>query len=220
MMTKVTAHAGCEGTQAGSRENIMTALRAGADVVEMDLRVLDGEIYLSHYPLETEHLDTYLTFRQALELLQGCDVEINCDLKEAGVLKIALETLRGMGMQERAFFTGEIDCGSKSKGVVCRCFRNVEHYGFVKEGKQLSEPEVRRLIQVYQADGKEHIAGFNVEYGMLTREAIHLFAMENIAISCWLVNEEYAIRQLLEENVSYITTDHVKYAVSQRKLLS
>lgn len=220
MMTKVTAHAGCEGTQAGSKENIMTALRLGADVIEMDLRALNGEVYLSHYPLETGHLDAYLTFRQALELLQGSDVEINCDLKEAGVLKMALEILQGKGMQERAFFTGEVGGEPKAEEAACRCFRNVEHYGFVEEGKQLSAPEVHQLIRLYQSAEKEHIAGFNVEYGMLTREAIHLFAKENIPISCWLVDDEQAICQLLQENISYITTDRVKYAVSQREMLS
>ena len=220
MTTKVTAHAGCEGTQAGSRENIETALKSGADVIEMDLRALGDQLYLSHDPLQTDHLDAYLTFRQALELLQDCCAEINCDLKEAGVLRIALKILREMDMQERAFFTGEIDECHKAKEAGCRCFRNVEHYSFVEAGKQLSEQEVRRLIQLYQTDSEKHLTGFNVEYGMLTPEAIRLFAKERIPISCWLVDDEQAIRQLLRENISYITTDRVKYAVSQRELLS
>lgn len=219
MITKVTAHAGCEGTQAGSKENIVTALESGADVIEMDLRALNGQIYLSHDPLEADRLDTYLTFQEALELLHRSNAEINCDLKEAGLLKMALDILRNMGMQERAFFTGELDaCNKEETG--CRCFYNVEHYHFVEQGKQLSEPAVRQLIQMYQTDAQKHIAGFNVEYGMLTPEVIRLFLKEKIPISCWLVDDECAIRRLIQDNVSYITTNCVKYAVSQRKMLS
>lgn len=220
MITKVTAHAGCEGTRAGSRENIMTALESGADVIEMDLRALNGKVYLSHFPLETDCLDIYLTFREALEILQDSDVEINCDLKEAGILKIALDILGETGMRERAFFTGEIESGHRVEEADFRCFRNVEHYGFVEEGRQLSEPEVHQLIQVYRADQEKNLAGFNVEYGMLSPEAIRLFAKEHIPISCWLVDDERAIRQLLQEHISYITTDRVKYAVSQREILA
>lgn len=218
MITKVTAHAGCEGTRAGSKENIVIALASGADVIEMDLRALNGQIYLSHGPLEADRLDTYLTFQQALELLKNSDVEVNCDLKEEEAFQIALDILKKMGMQERALFTGEIGACSQAE-TGCRCFYNVEHYHFAELGKQLSESDVCQLIEMYQKDGKRHISGFNVEYSMLTHEAMDLFAKEQVPISCWLVDEEHAIRKLLSEHVSYITTNCVKYAVSQRELM-
>ena len=218
MITKVTAHAGCEGTPAGSRENILAALQSGADAVEMDLRALDGRIYLSHDPLEKEHLERYLTFRQALELLRDSEIEINCDLKEIGILGIAQETLKTINMQERAFYTGEVGSCQKTEEIKCRCFQNIEHYGFVEDGRQLSEAEVHKLIRVFKTR-EPQLAGFNVEYGMLTQEAIDLFTKENVPLSCWIVDDERAICQLLRANITYITTNHVKYAIAQREKL-
>ena len=93
-----------------------------------------------------------------------------------------------------------------------------EHYGFVEDGRQLSEAEVHKLIRVFKTR-EPQLAGFNVEYGMLTQEAIDLFTKENVPLSCWIVDDERAICQLLRANITYITTNHVKYAIAQREKL-
>lgn len=212
-MTKVTAHAGCEGTPKGTRENIETALRCGADAVEVDLRLLNGEIYLSHDALRKEALGAYLTFRQALELIEPSGAEINCDIKEAGALPAAFRILKSMGMERRAFFTGETGAAGECPGL--RCFRNVEFPA--GRGGTLPEEEARRLIAGYRSRKDPSLAGFNVEYALLTARTMRMLLAEGVPLSCWLVNDEPAIRRFLEAEIAYLTTDCVRYAVTQRE---
>ncbi|MCI8329707.1 MAG: glycerophosphodiester phosphodiesterase [Oscillibacter sp.] len=213
-MTKITAHAGCEGTPKGTRENIETALRCGADAVEVDLRLLNGEVYLSHDALREEALETYLTLRQALELIGPSGAEINCDIKEAVALPAAFRILKNMGMERRAFFTGETGAAAKDPGL--RCFRNVECPLLSGCEETLAEEEVRRLIAGYRSQRDPSLAGFNIEYGLLTAETMALFSAQGVPLSCWLVNDGLAIRQLLEAGVDYLTTDCVRSAAALR----
>lgn len=216
-MTKITAHAGCEGTLKGTMESIEAALRCGADVVEVDLRLLDGEIYLSHDALRADALDTYLTFRQVLGVICSSDVEVNCDIKEASAFPAALHVLRDMGIERRAFFTGDTSGVPELPTAEIRRFLNVENLPFVKNAKnKLSEKEAERLVNLYRSYNDPSLAGFNVEYTVLTEEAVRMLSSERVLLSCWLVNDRQAVCNLLDSGIAYLTTDCVKYAVAQR----
>lgn len=215
-MTKITAHAGCEGTLPGSREGIETAIRLGADVVELDLRLLEGVVWLSHDMLDASRLHTYLTLEQALGLFDGCHAEINCDLKEPEVLPYALETIRKMDLESRVIFTGEFEPDREPGQGKYRYFQNAELLCGTGPGEKLSRADAERMVEHYRNRGADVFGGYNVSYDMLTPETLRLLSGAGIPLSCWTVDERDAIRALLRMGVAYLTTNHVRYAVEQR----
>lgn len=219
-MTKITAHAGCEGTIPGTREGIETAVRLGADVVEMDLRLLDGVVWLSHDLPGTEGFHTYLTLERALGLLRGSPVEINCDLKEPEVFPHALRIIRGMDLESRTIFTGEFDPALEDRGDQYRYFQNVEHLAGLSLERKLTGEDARRLVRHYRTSAGESFAGYNISYKMLTPEALGTLSAAGIPLSCWTVDERAEIRTLLRAEIAYLTTNLVGYAVGQRAVLS
>lgn len=218
-MTKITAHAGCEGTVPGSRENIETAVRLGADVVEMDLRLLNGEVWLSHDLLDTEGFRTYLTLERALELLCGSHVEINCDLKEPEVFPHALRIIRRMDLESRIIFTGEFNPRLGSCGDQYRYFQNVEHLDGLSSERKLSGEDAGRLARHYQDNAGGSFCGYNISYKMLTPEALEALSAKRIPLSCWTVDDQSEIQALLRADITYLTTNLVRYAVGQRAML-
>ena len=73
-MTTIIAHAGCEGTPPNSLSYIRTAIAAGVDAVEFDLRLGGERVLLSHDPLEREKLADYLTLEDAAALARGAEL--------------------------------------------------------------------------------------------------------------------------------------------------
>ena len=215
-MTKITAHAGCEGTPPGSREGIETAIRLGADVVELDLRLWDGVVWLSHDMLDTGRLHTYLTLEQALGLFCGCNAEINCDLKEPEVLPYALETIRKMDLGSRIIFTGEFDPDLEQGKGQYRYFQNAELLCSIGPEGKLSRADAEQMVEHYRDHAADIFGGYNISYDMLTPETLRLLSGAGIPLSCWTVDEQDAICTLLRMGIAYLTTNHVRYAVEQR----
>ena len=79
--TLITAHSGCENTPDNSIEAVLAGIRAGADCVEVDVRIgAQGVLMLTHdLPGKGEEP---AILEQAFACLQGTNVCINCDLKE------------------------------------------------------------------------------------------------------------------------------------------
>lgn len=217
-MVKVIAHAGCEGTAAGSEENIEKALCLHADGVEVDLRLWNGEVYLSHNPLDPLHLSQYVTFRRAVAMIATSEVEINCDLKEAETLEPAMVILREAGLADHAIFTGEVT----SQLVVppFRFLKNSDQFEFAKEGKKLFAQEVQKLTDIYLKRTSDTFAGYNIEYQSLTQESMEALRKNRVPYCCWTPDEEQAIRTLMESGADFITTNALAVALQVRDELA
>lgn len=218
-MTRIVAHSGCEGTAPGSREGIETAVLLGADIVEVDLRLRNGAVWLSHDPLDPGRPDAYLALPDALQLLRGSGTGINCDLKEAEVFRYALRDLREAGMEDRAIFTGEYDAGMESGPAQYRFFQNVEKLCGRSLEEDLLWEDAEYLVKYYRQNSEKALGGFNVSYKMLSPEILRFFTREGIPLACWTVDDQNIMSDLLREGVAYITTNLVKYAVQRRAAL-
>ena len=218
-MTKITAHAGCENTAPGSREGIETAISLGADVVEIDLRLLDGRIWLSHDLPDTARMHTYLTLERALEVLRGSRAEINCDLKDEEAFPHALKIIRRMNLESRVIFTGEFRPGFLCDGDRYRYFQNAEYLFGMDPGRKLSQADAEHLVAYYRSNGSKFFGGYNISYKTLTPQTLQTLSRAGVPLSCWTVDEEHSIDFFLRENIAYLTTDQVKYAVRQRAVL-
>lgn len=102
-MIKVTAHTGCEGTEANSLEAIARGAASGANAVEFDVRFLNGAPVLAHDKSEGE----LLSFAEALDEVKKYDgLELNIDLKEYSNLPEVQRIVEEKGMLDRVYFTG------------------------------------------------------------------------------------------------------------------
>ncbi|NLK27501.1 MAG: glycerophosphodiester phosphodiesterase [Clostridiales bacterium] len=214
--TIITAHAGCEGTEAGSMESVLVALKLNADVIEVDLRMHDGIIYLAHDSIDIDHLDDYLTFKEVLDRLSLEKVKINCDLKEREILPYALKLLREYGMEERAIFTGsyfaDVDTDAKYK-----YFLNVNSNGFTLSNDKIGEKEADIMIDFNKRKNDPAMDAFNLNYRNVSPEAIKKLDEAGVRICYWTVDDPEALEHMLRNNVFAITTRYVSEAIALRK---
>lgn len=215
-MTQIIAHAGCGGTVPGSVENIEYAVREGADYVELDLRCLNGCIYLSHNQIDRSCLYSYIMLQDALSLIHDSGIQINCDLKEADEFETVLSVLRDMHMEERTLFTGEYRNEFYRPDAKYRHFTGPEHTGIVKAHEIISTEAAEALVKYYRSSTDRTLSGLNIEYTTLPKASLHIFQEREIPVSCWTVDEKNVIGEFLKLGVNYITTNDLAFTVRRR----
>lgn len=93
MKMKIFGHRGARGmAPENSLLGIRFALREKVDMIELDIRAQNGEIVLTHDPVEPGK--TYVTLQEALKKIHGT-VPINLDIKEPEVLALLKGELHG-----------------------------------------------------------------------------------------------------------------------------
>lgn len=90
---EIIGHRGAKGL---APENSILALKkgmaAGVDMLEVDVRVKDGELVLSHDEIKKE--ETYTLLEDALIVIDG-KTPINLEIKELSVVKYLAKALKG-----------------------------------------------------------------------------------------------------------------------------
>lgn len=215
-MTTIIAHAGCEGTPPNSLSYIRTAIAAGVDAVEFDLRLGGERVLLSHDPLEREKLADYLTLEDAAALARDAGVGLNCDLKEPEVFAPALQTLRRMGMERCTVFTGSYPSLGAFVDGVHGYYINTDHTGLVAAAGSVTPEQARALGELFYARRDPALLGLNIDYLTLTEESMAVFRAMHVPLCCWTVDDEEQIEYLLEQRVACITTNLAAAAVRRR----
>ncbi len=221
-MTMITAHAGCENTVSGSIDNIYTAINNGADCVELDIRIFDGELFLSHDPINKEDLSGYTTLRQVLDIIKTSGLSINCDIKEEGATEAVLKFFIENNMEHRLIFTGDFILPKSEGRQQYRCFLALEHILPGLGDEEISEQEAQEAITKFmKLKETMHIFGINTEYTNLSPKTIALFHESNIPLSVWTVDDENALIRYSTYDLFNITTNKVSslYNVLKRGLL-
>ena len=214
--TIIGAHAGCESTVPGSLENIRTALKHKADLIEVDLRLHEGNVYLSHDALDTEHLDRYLKFRDALEVLASEKAGLNCDLKDETVFYEVLKLLREYGMEERAVFTGSYKVKTEADAKY-KYFLNIDCTNIKLSSGVIGEEEADLLID-YWKNCKDHaMKAFNLNYKTVPPAVMNKLCQAGVQISYWTVDEPEEIEHMLENGAYAMTTNRVAFAMPARE---
>ena len=105
----ITAHSGCEGTPDNSEQNIRAAVQSGADLLEVDVRRVEGQLVLTHnLPQPGE---TCVTLADCFRLVKALSerIGINCDLKEEGLELDVLQLAQANGLAGRIILTGIVN---------------------------------------------------------------------------------------------------------------
>lgn len=214
--TIIGAHAGCEDTVPGSMENILTALKYKADLIEVDLRLYEGNVFLSHEELDTEHLGQYLKFRDVLEVLSPEKAGLNCDLKDEDVFYEALKLVREYGMEERTVFTGEYRIKTEANAKY-KYFLNISCMDVDFDTGSINEKEADILIDYWNRRRDHAMEAFNLNYKTVPPEVRNKLYQAGVRSCYWTVDDPGEIRHMLEDGVCAMTTHQVAFAMSVRK---
>ncbi len=213
-MTKVIAHAGCEKTIANSLENIITAVDASVDMIEVDTRIFEGKVVLSHDKINNDK--NSVLFEDVLEITQNKPIYFNCDIKENEALQQIYQLLNKYNKVENSILTGGYNV-KEADQLGLNCFCNAEYIAGRNIQETLShEEQVEVLLKNYEHSG---YMGYNFHFQNLSLELFNELKYNNIPVICWTVNCCKSIERLLSWGVYGITTDEVYNAIVIRRKL-
>lgn len=201
--TMITAHAGAEDTAPNTAESIRLLLACGADAVEVDVRMHDGTLCLSH-DMAVSGSD-YTSLKEAFDLLsQSHDVMMNIDIKSAGLITDILNLARQAGIAHRLVFTGDV--GPEDLGIILNneipLWFNNYLLPLLEWGNPVKAVEKR---------------GFSIVNTDKRRLTDKMLSEQANRFSVWTVNDEEMLRSLLKAEVKNITTKQPLLALKLRK---
>ena len=185
--TLITAHSGSENTIDNTLESIRVMAGCGADVIEIDVRLHEGRLVMSH--------DVPSGAVDALEegfriVAQHPGVRMNIDLKQTGIVKAVAELAAKCGVEDRLLFTGAVG----EEDFPCVRERNLTVWY-----NNDAMPEDADWLAGVDALG---FGGLNLHYGEVS-EALFESAHR---LSVWTVDDEALLRRFLAAGVMNITT--------------
>ncbi len=216
-MTYITAHAGLENTKPGTWEDVEKAIELNVDILEVDVRMYEGNVYLSHDPLITAQMEQYILFDEVLERIKETKIVLNCDIKEKEVTQVVADIASRLQMEERIFFTGISDIEYLNSVSKFYYFVGLEYAMVQNENYGFTEEEVKELIFRFKKKANPYCKGFNLDYKVVNSSLIEGLQKAQIPLSCWTVDKEKDIDFLMQSRVPYITTNRVKYSMEQRR---
>ncbi len=204
-ITWITAHAGAENTNPNTLESIRELIPLGVDCIEVDVRTRDGELLLSHDPLEDAK--SYDSLESVFRLLAPHpSLWINLDLKEEGQV-LAAETLaERCGMSGRYLFTGADITDAEFAYVKSRGLTLWYNSQLLTEKDFANHP--LRLVE------EKGFSVLNTSYGNVTDT---MLAETPGRLSIWTVKDEARMRKYLQVGVRNITTRMPTLALKLRR---
>ncbi len=204
-ITWITAHAGAENTKANTLESIRELILLGADCIEVDVRIRNGELLLSHDALEDAK--SYDSLESVFRLLAPHpSLRVNLDLKEKGQVVAAEKLAERCGMGGRYLFTGA-DIDEEE-------FAYVKSHGLTLwyNSQLLTEEDfAHHPIRLVEEKG---FSVLNTFYGNVTDEMLAEIPGQ---LSIWTVKDEARMRKYLQAGVRNITTRMPLLALKLRK---
>ena len=224
-LTWITAHSGCENTPDNSLLSVTTAVSAGADAAEVDVRVLGDELCLTHDP--AARAEGLARLSEAMAVARDGGIGLNCDLKDYGALYPALALAQSVGLPAgQLIFSGSVSPETMLKDAsigrrASVCLNSEEICRFLA-------PEVsdeRAAQAAYLADHAEDVAALlrrtgaaalNAPYWSFTEDMLDRLSGAGIPLSLWTVNDEADLRRLLRRPLMNVTTRAPRLALKCR----
>lgn len=230
----VTAHSGCLGSAPNGRRHMELALGAGADVIELDLRLsADGEVVLAHDAeialpegpalaiSSNKHRDLaeasragggdLLTLDEALDFLEDRGALINLDAKETRAALAAAPILRRRGIQDRIIFSGLEESQARTLRSQLPDFRCLLNADTLLPASGYGEKELRAACAVVTQSG---CCGINLDWRTATRSLMDYARLRCIPVLLWTIDSEADMRLALDLGPWSITTHRPDLLVS------
>lgn len=190
MRTMITAHAGSEGTEANTLESLRVMCATGAECIEIDVRMRDGVLILTHN--EPEEGQEYPTLENAMRIVAEHEgILVNVDAKSVGLVAPVDAVMRLCGMQGRFLFTGE----TGKEDLAYARDNAIPVWRGMEENKSAAD-----ALRVLNSEGYDVL---NMHYGNAD-DALLRACPE--ALSLWTVSDEALLEKYLRAGVRNITT--------------
>lgn len=201
--TVITAHSGCEETAPNSIEHINAAIASGAEMIEVDVRNVDGVLRLSHDVPEAP--ESYVTLRECFALVAPeKNLHMNIDVKTEGLLEPVMALAKEFDLCQRIIFTGACN---EDRALALSLGGDM--WRSMWPGQEIADG-----IAANKKDGSPFL---NVAYCMITEENNKALCEAGYGFSAWTVDKEYFLRLFLKMGVSNITTRRPVLAMKLRK---
>lgn len=222
------------GTQPNSMESVEEAIKAGAEIIEVDVRVTkDGAIVLYHDSLITvgdrkRHVQdltleellminqSIITLDDVLPLVKENEKVVNLDLKDDNAMEPMTQVVEKYHMRDQTIITGcekEWATSIKQQHRAYQVFLNASISLF------------QRLHGDYNAFITETIhdtiasscCGININYRLCSNELIDQAMLRFLPICVWTVDSEEQMKAFLHSGVQSITTKEVQTLIKLRQ---
>lgn len=207
-MTKRVGHRGAHAVVKGNTlASFDAALDLGVDMIEFDVRAVRGRLGIAHNALEGRLLGC-LPLDAGLAHLASARfgaVELNVDLKQAGVEPGALEALRRHHLLDRALISSHLP-------AVLDRVRELEPEA--RTGLSVGGPLQRRLTglrdwtrQVAEALAAGRFQALMAHHRLVDRELVERVRDSGAELYAWTCDESSLIERLTGLEVTGITTN-------------
>ena len=201
--TIITAHSACENTPPNSKEHISAAIASGAEMIEFDVRMANGELILSHDIPEGP--SSCVTLRECFEMIAPEEnLHMNIDVKTEGLIPYVMALAGEYHLVGRIIFTGA--CNNDRALALSL---GSDMWRSMWPGQEIPDG-----IEANLKDGSPFL---NVAYCMITEEYNEQLLANGLGFSAWTVDKEYFLRLFLKMGISNITTRNPVLAMKLRK---
>ena len=201
--TVITAHSGCEKTPPNSKEHLLAAIASGSEMIEFDVRMINGELILSHD--EPEAPNACVTLRECFAMIASEEnLHMNIDVKTEGLIEPVMALAKEFPLEGRIVFTGA--CNNDRALALSL---GADMWRSMWPGMEIPDG-----IADNKKDGSPFL---NVAYCMITEENNRDLLENGLAFSAWTVDKDYFLRLFLRMGVANITTRNPVRAMELRK---
>ena len=197
----ITAHGGALKTGRNSSRYFNEIYRHAVDVIEVDVWIKGGLIYISHLP--SLFPKKRLTLEYVFEYIEKHNFKVNCDLKQRGIIGKVIALAEKKGVLDRLIFTGAVmpdDLPEVTAGEVY--VNNCFYKPLIPRSENLKE--IKKFLDEC---ANPHIKGINISYGYATEEFIREAEKLGVALSIYTVDNPSELKRIMNHNVANVTTN-------------
>jgi glycerophosphoryl diester phosphodiesterase len=220
----VTAHSGCMNTPPNSISSVLEGLRAGADIIEVDVRATnDGVVVLRHdeevmTPIGIRRIQD-LDFEELKDLAKSEDITrleeilplilennrmINLDVKEDSAIGPMIRTVEKYNMRDYVIISG---CGKERAAYLKENYRPYQ----VLLNASISGGDYDSFIKETCQDAiSASCCGINIHYHFCREELLDYAGLRCLPVFVWTVDDPLTMETFLDMGVHSITTNEVR----------
>ncbi|MCM2534826.1 glycerophosphodiester phosphodiesterase [Neobacillus pocheonensis] len=235
----ITAHSGCMNTPENSIQSVLEGLKAGAEIIEVDVRsTIDQVVVLRHdenvstpfgsssiQSLTFEELKNYVKNEEIIRLedvlpyIQDNNRMINLDVKEDSAIHPMIQSIEKYKMRDSVIISG---CEKERAGYLKNHYRpyQVLLNANTNAGLQSMEMNYEAFIRETCQDAiAASCCGININYHICREELFEVARKRCLPVLVWTIDEPDAMEKFLNMGVHSITTHEVKTLMELREHL-
>ncbi|NGM82006.1 glycerophosphodiester phosphodiesterase [Paenibacillus sp. 7124] len=231
----ITAHTGCMNTPDNTLLSVEAGIRAGADIIEDDIRVtkdgipvlahddaiytVDGGEYLisKHHFKELSELEIkahgdggqlhgLCKLEDMLKLLQAAGKMANLDLKSDDSIEASAHLVNRYGMLDQVILSG---CEKERALLAYRTHPELKRLLNADAGLFLTLDYKEAVIATCEEAMAASCLGINIHYRFVRSELLEYAASRGLPVCVWTVDDREGMRTFIGKGVYSITTRNV-----------